>query len=75
MPYDRCEVCEHIWHGLPCGERLWVRDEELQRWSRVPCECPSAWQEPAVLADPQVLEVDPPAAAASHDVHDGVALL
>lgn len=74
MPYDMCPGCDHIWHGLVCVRPVWVRVAE-DRWQRLPCECPSLWQEPAVLADPQVLEVHPPAAAAMHGVHHGVALL
>lgn len=72
--YDRCVTCTHIWHGLDCAMEVWKRVAE-DRWQRQPCACPSLWQEPAVLADPQMLEVHPPAAAAMHRVHHGVALL
>lgn len=74
MPYERCVDCGHIWHGLACAERTWKLFDG-DRWQRLACSCPSAWQEPAVLADPQVLEVHPATAAASHDMHHGVALL
>lgn len=52
--YDRCQHCHHLWHGLECESKTYKA--EGNRWKRVLCGCPSAWEPPAVLVEGDVLE-------------------
>lgn len=48
MPYDRCRVCWHTWHGLVCTFVAFDGAPE--------CGCPSRWEAAAVLVEGDALE-------------------